>query len=203
MDGIEPRFEWRVWDDRLADVAERFESLAEYRGSAESRDTYVVSRSSASANPKLREDRLDVKVLRRVEDGFEQWDVACKAEFPVDAAMVAGEVLPLLAVEWPLGRSEYDADALLGEVVGPHPDLAAVVVDKHRRFYDLDGCMAEIADVGVAGGRLRTAAVESADLDALQGARRRAGLDRYDNVSYPRLIRRMLGWEDPEGRHGP
>jgi exopolyphosphatase/guanosine-5'-triphosphate,3'-diphosphate pyrophosphatase len=195
MDGIEPRYEWRIWGDRLAEVAERIGSAGEYRAAAESRDAYLVSRAAADANPKFRNDLLDVKVLRRVEDGFEQWDVACKAEFPIAGSVLSSEVLPLLGVAVPpLSRDVYTAEQLLDEVVGPHPDLQVVTVDKHRRFYDLEGCMAEIADVVVEGRTLQTAAVESADIEALREATRTAGLNRQDNVSYPRAIRTMLGW---------
>lgn len=192
--GGEARFEFRVWDDELDAVGDRLRAVSEVDEVRESAETYVVSTAVLDANPKARADLLDIKVLVGVRDGFEQWTVHRKVEFPVDAAVLADDLFPLLGLTPPpLPREAYALEELVGEIVASHPDLAAVDVTKRRRMHTLDACRAEISDVSLAGREIQTVAVESTDLDALRDVRRMLGLDTYDNVSYPRAIRDVIG----------
>lgn len=191
----EPRYEWRVWADRLDEVSERVRAASQCYETRSSAEVYIVSRIPG-ANPKVRSDRLDVKVLRSVRDGFQQWGVALKVPFPVTSASLTNQVLPLLGVApLELRRDAYGYDHLFEEVVKPHPDLADVAVSKQREFYTVNSCIAEIAEVTIAGRTMQTAAVESVDLDALRAAWHFTGVDRLENVSYPAMIRRTIGWD--------
>lgn len=195
MDTTEPRYEWRVWAGRLDEVAARVGALSECHETRHSAEVYIVSRTATDANPKVRDRRLDIKVLRAIRDGFEKWDVHLKSGFPVPAELLSSQVLPLLGLAPPqLRREQYSLSQFLDEVVEPHPDLAAVEVKKRRNSYTVNGCIAEVSDVTIGGRHLQTVAVESVDLQALSEARRLTGLNRYDNVNYPRAIRRTLGW---------
>jgi hypothetical protein len=192
--GGEARFEFRVWADRLDELADRLRSLAEPLEVRQSTDTYLVSTSAVDANPKARADLLDIKVLVGVRDGFEQWGVRLKAEFPIEAALLRIELFPLLGLASPdLERAEYSLSQLLAEVVPAHPDLAAVEVTKSRHMHAVNACIAEITDATIADREIQTVAVESVDLAALTEVRRALGLDGHDNVSYPRAIRAVLG----------
>jgi hypothetical protein len=194
MEATQPRYEWRAWAERLGDVADRIRAVSDCHERSTTAEVYIVSRA-AGANPKVRSDRLDLKVLRAVEDGFQQWGVALKVPFPVQARSLDEEVFPLLGVAGlPLLREAYTADQLFDEVVRPHPHLIDVEVKKHREFYSVSGCDAEVVAVTIAGRALHSAAVESVDLDALREARRVTGMNRYENVDYPEMIRRALGW---------
>ncbi len=77
----------------------------------------------------------------------------------------------------------------------PHPRLHVADVTKRRLKYTFSGCLSELAEVAVKGHKLRTLAVESADLDVLCEARRRLGIEKIENVSYPRAIKLALGLE--------
>jgi hypothetical protein len=192
--GTAARFEYRAWAERLDAVGDLLESLSVCHEVTETAETYLVSTATADVNVKVRADLLDIKVLVAVRDGFEQWTVHRKAEFPVDAAMVRDDLFPLLGLVPPdLQRDEYSLSQLIDDVVAAHPDLGAVNVTKWRRRYTVDDCAAEIADVSIADHQLQTAAVESTDLRAVREAYRMLGLDRYDNISYPRAVRRALG----------
>jgi hypothetical protein len=192
--GSEARFEFRVWGDRLDAVADRLRARSEAGEVRESAETYLVSTAVLDANPKARADLLDIKWLVDVRDRFEQWTVHRKVEFPVDAAVLADDLFPLLGLTPPqLQREAYSLAELVGDVVGSHPDLAAVDVTKRRQMYSVDTCGAEISEVRMAGRQLQTIAVESSDLEALREVRRSLGLDTYDNVSYPRAIRDVIG----------
>jgi len=195
MDTTEPRYEWRAWADRLDEVAARVGALSECHETRRSAEVYIVSRAATDANPKVRDRRLDIKVLRAIRDGFEKWDVHLKSEFPVPAGLLSAQVFPLLGIApLQLHREQYSPSQLLDELVNPHPDLAAVEVKKRRNSYTVNGCIAEVADVDIGSRHLQTVAVESVDLEALREARRLTGLNRYDNVNYPRAIRQTLGW---------
>ncbi len=192
-DGGEPRFEFRVWGERLDPVTGRLRSLSECHEVRESAEIYFVSTMADDVNPKARAELLDIKVLVGVRDGFEQWDVHRKAEFPVSAALLRSELFPLLGVAAPLlDRNDYSLTQLI-DAVASHPDVTAVEVTKRRQMYTVNECIAEITDATIGGRQRQTVAVESGDLDALTDARRMLGLDGYDNVSYPRAIRGTLG----------
>lgn len=192
--GDEARFEFRVWGDRLDELGGRLRSLSELLEVRESSETYLVSTEAVDVNPKARADLLDIKTLVGIREGFEQWGVRLKAEFPVDAAVLSNELFPLLGVAPPtLVRSEYTLSQLVDELAAPHPNLAAVEVAKRREMHTVSRCIAEITDATIAGHEQQTVAVESADLDDLRRARRALGLDGHKNVSYPRAIRDALG----------
>lgn len=190
----EARYEFRVWGERLDELGDRLRSLAEPLEVRESTETYFVSTAAVDANPKARADLLDIKVLVGVREGFEQWGVRLKAEFPIDAALLSAELFPLLGLTPPhFERADYSFLQVLDEVVPAHPDLAAVEVGKRRQMHTVNACIAEITDATIADHRIQTVAVESSDFDALRDARHALGLDDADNVSYPRSIRGVLG----------
>lgn len=191
--GGEARYEFRVWADRLDELGGRLRPLAEPLEVRESTDTYFVSTSAVDANPKARADLLDIKVLVGVREGFEQWGVRLKAEFPIEAELLRAELFPLLGLTPPLLEREEYSLSQLAEVVDAHPDLAAVEVTKRRQMHAVNGCIAEITDATIAEHEIQTVAVESTDLSALTDVRRALGLDGHDNVSYPRAIRNVLG----------
>jgi len=193
MHTVEARYEWRVWGRRLDEIDATVRSLSECLGTQESTETYVASAATTSVNPKARADRLDVKVLVATQDGYEQWQPRLKVAFPVTADLLATELFPLLELEAPhLGRKAYSQSQLIETVIDPHPGLTAVRVEKHRRAYEILGCLAEVADVAIAGQSLQTASVESVDLEALREAGRVTGLAARNNVSYPQMIRKTL-----------
>lgn len=192
--GSEARFEFRVWGEWLDAVGDRLRARSEAGEVRKSAETYLVSTAALGANPKARADLLDIKVLVDVRDGFEQWTVHQKVEFPVDADVLTDTLFPLLELPPPpLEREAYSLAELVDEVVASHADLAAVDVTKRRQMHTVDTCGAEISEVRLAGRELQTIAVESSDLEALREVRRSLGLDTYDNVSYPRAIRDALG----------
>lgn len=199
MNPIQPRFEFRAWADDLHTVRARIDALAEPYEIRESVETYIVSAATADANPKVRGDRLDIKVLIAAREGFEQWEPQLKASFPLSASVVRNDFFRILGESAPaLGRESYTFEQFL-ELIEERPDeFAAVEVVKQRRISTVGGCITEFAYVSMAGTELHTAAVESVDIDALREARSLTGLDAYDNTNYPTAIKRAIGWAVPE-----
>jgi hypothetical protein len=191
---IEPRYEFRVWDRRLDAVVARIRSHSECHEERWSTELYVVCRDRAGVNLKMRKGSLDLKIRRAVVDGFEQWAPTRKANFPVAGAQARDALHPLGVGFSAVERAEYTIDEFIAELVDPHPFLAVVTITKRRRSFTVGDCMTEIADVVISGTPLETVAVESVDLEAARTARELLGLDRFENVSYPLHIKRMLGW---------
>lgn len=195
----EPRYEYRVWGAGLDDIATRIRSLSDTRHAAESTDTYLVPHSFAGANPKLRAGRVDVKVLLEVRNGFERWTPYLTGTFPLDAAWIRDRFYPVIGLDPPaVPDGRYGEEEFLERIISGTDGVSIVSVDKLRRFYDVDGCIAEIADLAVAGLPVRTIAIESADLEALDHARRLTGIDRHPNASYAAAIPLLLGWNPAE-----
>ena len=198
MNTIQPRFEFRAWADDLGTVRDRIASLADTSELRESVETYIVSANAIDANPKIRGDQLDIKILITSVDGFEQWEPQLKASFPIPAEVLRNKFFRLLGQPVPtLDRDNYTFEQFLHVIEERPGELATVEVAKQRRISTVRGCITEFAHVSIAGADIQTAAVESVDIDALRDARRLTGLDAYENINYPAAIKRAIGWEAP------
>jgi exopolyphosphatase/guanosine-5'-triphosphate,3'-diphosphate pyrophosphatase len=191
-----PRFEYRVWGRALDDVAAQVRSGSECVEVKESTDTYLVPHSFAGANPKLRAGSLDVKILLTVDDGFQRWVPQLKGEFPLDDRWIRERFFPLIGVSPSrIVSGSYPMETFLTEVIAPTDGLSTVTVHKRRLFYEVNGCTAEIAEIGIGGTSTLTVAIESSDLEALRAARAFTGVGRLPNLSYAQAIPLLLGWD--------
>jgi len=93
----------------------------------------------------------------------------------------------------PLVRPDYTLQQFITELVEPTERLHAVEEHKKGARYKVGSCMAEMTEVVAEGKRTRTVAIESEDPAQVIAAVRELGLDRFDNVSYPRGLKRLLG----------
>lgn len=190
MAAIVPRWEWRTFGSTFGAAEEVFARLTPGEPK-ESDELYLFS--EPAGNAKIREDLMDVKVLREVDaNGLERWEPVMKAGFPLAAAEVS-DVFDALRLPPPrLDRASYTLDQLLTEIVGPGNLLRAVKVHKRRVRYRIDGCMAEITEVVAEGRPIRTIAIESEDAAGVIAAVRSAGLGGYVNTSYPKALAALL-----------
>jgi exopolyphosphatase/guanosine-5'-triphosphate,3'-diphosphate pyrophosphatase len=187
---IVPRWEWRAFGRSFGSAEDALVPISPER-TEEGDEIYLVS--GASANVKVRDDLMDVKVLREVNaDGLERWEPVMKQGFPL-AAKDVSDVLQALDVPAPKpARATYTLDAFLNELIQPD-DLARVVkVHKRRNRFTVAGCMAELADVVADGRPTRTLAIESEDAAAVIAAVRAIGLGGYTNTSYPRALASLI-----------
>jgi len=183
---IVPRWEWRAFGRSFGAAEDALVPIIPER-TEEGDEIYLVA--GMSANVKVRDDLMDVKVLREVDaDGLERWEPVMKQGFPL-AAKDVSEVLEALDVPAPkLTRATYTLDEFLNELIRPN-DLARVVeLHKRRKRFTVAGCMAELADVVADGRSTRTLAIESEDPAAVIAVVRGIGLDGFVNTSYPRWL---------------
>ena len=191
VETIIPRWEWRTFGATFGDADRRFGESAAGR-IQESDELYLLSPKS-DANVKIRDRLMDIKALERVNaDGLEQWRPVMKSEFPLPAAAVE-QVCAALQVTPPLARERYTLDELQTELTHPSRGVRAVHVRKKRQRCTVGGCLAEMTEVLADGHAIRTIAIEFEDAALVRAAVLEMGLGQFENISYPRGLKRLLG----------
>jgi hypothetical protein len=194
MAEIKARWEWRTFGAAFGEAEKKILSFPKDK-SRSSSEVYILSKKSMD-NTKIRDMLMDIKTLRQVNgDRLEQWFPIMKAGFPL-----APEVLNGVFKAWkvplpPLQRQAYSYDEFLGELVGPHPDLKMVRVEKERNGFMINECIVELADLKFDGKPERTVAVEMEDPDAVIRTVRQLGLDGFENVNYLKALKRSVGMD--------
>ena len=186
---IVPRWEWRTFGGQL-DAVEADLARWDHAGESESDELYLLS--AEGDNVKIRDELLDIKVLREVdEQGLERWEPTLKAGFPLDARTVAMVFEALHRPLPELSRQAYSQDQLLSELVEPAEAIRITPVHKRRVRYTLGACMAELSDLGVAGRPTRTLALESIDPATVIAQVAALGLQDRVNTSVPRALLKL------------
>jgi exopolyphosphatase/guanosine-5'-triphosphate,3'-diphosphate pyrophosphatase len=189
---ITPRWEWRIFDDRLEGMESAY-GLGSPERVQTSEETYLLSATGTDA-VKVRDELMDVKHLVQVDDdGLEQWTPVMKAEFPL-AGDEVDAVLRALEADRPAGASRpaYSWQQVLDEIVGQSRDLRAVDVHKVRNRYTINGCQAEVTEVRAGETVTRTFAIESEDPALVVEALRDGGLAGLPNVCFARGLKTLV-----------
>jgi exopolyphosphatase/guanosine-5'-triphosphate,3'-diphosphate pyrophosphatase len=157
----------------------------------ESSERYLLG--PADGNVKIRDDLMDVKVLRETDAGdLERWEPVLKAPFPLGAGDLA-VLRDALHLAPATIEGETTLDRLLDDLAGE--GIPAVDVRKRRIRSTFAGCMAELSEVAVGTRSTTTLAVESEDRVAVGAAVRELGLGDRLNTSYPNGLRALVeGW---------
>lgn len=187
---IVPRWEWRTFGAHFGIAETGFAELTP--GTVqESDELYFLGGSGA--NVKVRDDLMDIKVLREVNaEGLERWEPVMKQRFPLSAADAA-KVFASLGLAMPkLVRNAYTLDQFTEEVVAPSGALKPVGVHKRRVRYTVGGCTSELTDVRAEGRTTRTIAIEAEDAAAVSAAVASIGLGGYFNTNYALGLQALL-----------
>jgi exopolyphosphatase/guanosine-5'-triphosphate,3'-diphosphate pyrophosphatase len=196
MNTVIPRYEFRAFAQNFGLVEDKIRGFSRCEKYRESREIYILSAGNNENNAKIRDDKMDIKVLVQEEQGLEQWAPRMKGEFPMAAETIRDEVFPALGVHVPrLERMRYTLDQFEHELIRPHKELYAARVFKRRLGFTVNGCITEIADLLVNGAAIRTVGVESEDPEAVKHAKKVLGLEEYKNVNYLLAIKRIIGME--------
>lgn len=194
MNAIIPRWEWRTFGTTFGAADERFGAFTAEKVQ-ESDETYLLSPAN-DANVKIRDALLDIKTLVEVgSTGLEQWRPVMKATFPLSRDVLR-DVCAALGVAVPASAGDavtHEQLVTLLSALG----VRAIAVHKRRVRYSIDGCASEMTEVVADGRPVRTVAIESEDAGRVLGAVRAMGLAGFDNISYPRGLKALLGM-----RHG-
>jgi len=189
-----PRFEFRTFAQNFGRVETNLRRLSACEQIRESSEIYIISAGNDQNNTKIRDGKMDIKVLVKQDRGLEQWNPRMKGQFPMKAEVLEKEVFPAFGVDVPkFARNEYTLEQYLDEIIYPHPKLTPVRVDKLRFGFTVNGCIAEIAHLLINGAAIQTVAVEQEDVSAVLKALEQLGLNEYENVNYLRAIKRIIG----------
>ena len=192
MENIVPRWEWRTFGNSFGDADGQFAAL-EPGGVQESDEIYFLS-PTGDQNVKVRDRLMDIKTLEQVNpDGLEQWKPVMKDSFPLAAAEVEKVFRALGVAPPPLARADYSLEQFVEELAEPGQRLRVVEVHKKRTRYKIDGCMSEMTEVIADGRRTRTVAIEAEDPARVIATVRKLGLDGFENISYPRGLKQLIG----------
>jgi len=191
--GIALRWEWRSFGQHFGGAED---CIAKFAPSEPKETDEIYFLSGGGENVKVRDDLMDVKVLRKVnEDGLEQWAPVMKAGFPLSANDVT-TVLGALDVTSPGSLGEgCTLETMLQAFDRPDSGVRVARVHKRRVRYSVEGCMAELSDIIANGEPIRTIAVESEDAEAIVRAVESLGLSGYANTNYLRGLAALLDHE--------
>ena len=190
---IIPRAEFRVFGQGIIDIVGHamWKAQAKLFKIRQSKEVYILSRHTNEANVKIRDGLLDIKTkVGETAEGYEIFQPRGKFEFPVKKDELAIIFDNLLAPITP-DKSTYSFAEFL-DLVGSHPDLTAVDVDKERYGFSVDGVICEYAEVLFNGALLETACAESEDYSAMKEVIDKLQITDFENTNYLIAAKRVV-----------
>ena len=119
-----PRFEFRTFAQNFGLVETKLRRLSACEQIRESSEIYIISAGNDQNNTKIRDGKMDIKVLVNQDRGLEQWNPRMKGQFPMKTEVLQKEVLPRVRRRHAeIRRSEYILEQYLDEIIYPHPKL--------------------------------------------------------------------------------
>jgi len=175
----------------LVDYLERSQSPLSSQGMT---DIYILGPTHVDYSVKVRDGKLDTKVLMRRERGLERWHSHLQIDFPLTSALLREFVFSWLQVELPpLVRSSYTIQQFLQEAIAATPALQPVKVHKVRRQYSLYGCQVEVGELCINDTiRTRTVAVEAPRAELVTRTLQILDLQDDQNTNYITGLRQIL-----------
>jgi hypothetical protein len=187
------RYEYRAFAASFGIVEQRLRAAGGAPQIRESAEVYFVGRDDDTHNVKIRNGELDIKVLVHRAKGLEQWDPKHQLDFPLADRTLAELLAPSLALTGRLPAGAGESPGRLTAALHAREDVVVVDLFKRRFGFLVEDCIAELADVTFNGAAVRTACVESTDLEQVLHVVSGLGLDAFPNVSYLTAIRRVVG----------
>ena len=188
-----PRFEFRLFGNALCETVEKALPDQAAKRITRENDIYLLSDAMTDVNLKIRDNKLNSKVLMRRQQGLECWHPHLDMAFPLAAGFLREILFPLLQVQ-PLlfNHHSYELNEFL-DLMASTVDVQLVRVHKQRRHYRFHGCQVELSTLYVAERfYTRTVALEAVDPLDLQSSREELGLLGAENVNYNLGLKRLL-----------
>ena len=194
--GVTPRYEFRTFgqhfDEQILLMQRLSERVPREFWERTSEEWYILSATNSTVNIKIRDQKLDTKILLETRDGLEQWRPDLKEDLPVSAEVLAN-IFSELQTDIPdLSLPRYRFDDLL-RLVRIHPGLLAVHVFKQRFGYIINETLCETANVWVNGARVTTLSVEAETTVLVKKTLKELKLNHFENINYPNAIKRITG----------
>lgn len=190
---ITPRAEFRVFGQGIIDIVglSMWKAQAKLFKIRQSKEVYILSRHTNEANVKIRDGLLDIKTkVGETAEGYEIFQPRGKFEFPVkkdELAIIFDNLLVPITPDKPT----YSFEEFL-DLVGSHPDLSAVDVEKERYGFSVDGVICEYAEVLFNGALLETACAESEDYSVMKEVINKLEIADLENTNYLIAAKRVV-----------
>jgi hypothetical protein len=195
MSHEEARYEYRSFAPVLGSVEQRLRSAGGQPERRTSAEIYLLSRPDERYNYKIRDGRLELKLLEGYHGPLERWVPQPAHEFPIDDAILAKGLVASLELSAGLPPGAGQSVEVLVDAFRGVPGAVAVDVFKRREGFQLDGCIAELVQVTVAGHTTHSICVEGVDAQRVLDLAERLGLAGLPNISYLAEVRSLQGWE--------
>ena len=166
-------------------------------GVEESDELYLLSEDGD--NVKVRDELIDIKVLREV-DSPRPRTVGARPQGQLPARRRGRRGRRSRRFASPSRASPetaYSLSELLDELVEPGGTIRVVSVHKRRVRYTINDCMGELSDIEVDGRHTRTLAIEAEDPAAVWAGVIALGLGDRVNTSVPRGLTALIDDEPP------
>lgn len=204
MQGHSMRYEFRLFRQCFESEEQQLRVMGDIASITESSETYFIgSPPDHARNIKIRNNGLELKRLVDHRQGLERWQPAGQWTLPVSADTALELLLPDSD-----GDREHDLPAqldrreLLAFTARPDIPLYRAEVFKRRFHFVLPACSAEVDQLLINGAAIQSLAVESEDPDAVQDVQAALRIAGRENVSYPRVLSRIMGMSAPPQVNG-
>jgi hypothetical protein len=195
-----PRFEFRSFgqnfDAQWKRMARLSAPIPEKVWERHSDEIYILSRNNNINNTKIRDGKMDIKTYVQTVDGLEQWNPLMKGEFPIKTEVLMQEVFPAFMVEIEKPNKDTLSYEEFMQIIGQHPDLAAVRVHKYRLGYMVNNTICEYGEVLINGAKVVTINSESTEIEDIKKTIADVGLQGVENINYLQAIKRVIGMID-------
>lgn len=187
------RHEFRAFARNFGIVEERLRARLTSPRLRESDELYIVGAGITDHNVKVRDNQIDIKVLRDRAHDMERWMPALKTALPVADAQARRQLIAALGAAPELGAAPPDMRDAVEQWVRSQPGLVPARVFKRRLTGIIDDCLCEMTEVSINGAWCMTACVESVDWRTALALVCELGLDAWPNENYVQAIRRVTG----------
>lgn len=193
---IIPRYEYRIFGTQIHEVINTLKELGVFDKERNISEIYLLTAGNTENNIKIRNKNLDIKRLVDQNLRLEQWKPYNIGKFPIKHDLIKTEIFPSLGVEAPaFDKEEYSLEQFMKELIIEDPDIIVALTDKKRYGYTYNNCICEYAEITINGALIYSVAVESEDDKLVEETAIKLGLTNYDNINYPKQIKRVLGLE--------
>lgn len=194
MQSVADRHEYRVFARNFGIVEQRMRARLAAPRLRESDEIYIVGAGITDHNVKVRDNQIDIKVLRDRAHGMERWMPALKTPLPVIDAEARRQLIAALgAAPEPVGPSRDSARDAIEQWARSQPGLVPARVFKRRLTGSINDCLCEMTEVSINGAWCMTACVEAVEWRAALTLVCELGLDAWPNENYVQAIRRVTG----------
>lgn len=179
------RYEFRVFGNNLNKASRILASLKPIAKNIKSRELYILLKDNETINIKIRNDKLEIKILIEVIDDLQKWEPVLIEAFPISKETIEKYFSPLVKFE----KEKYTKDDLLNLL--KNKKIKTVSVDKTRTKYLLDTILFETAHIDINGREISTLCLESDNIDKLKKTIQNLKLEHINNSSYIKLFNHL------------